>query len=187
VVPSGPHQHRYGHLAIHPYPGELEGEITLNGGQRLTVRPIRPEDAAMELAFVEGLSDHSRYMRFFNPTKTLAPRLLARLTQLDYEREMALIALDHGAMRGVARYSPMSDGTTCEFAVTVADDWHGRGLATELMRRLIDCARSAGYLHISGTVLSDNHDMHRLMTRLGFKGTRGRDDPTVIEFAQALA
>ena len=184
--PASAHPRRYGHLAIHPYPGELESEITLNGGERLRVRPIRPEDAAMELAFVECLSDHSRYMRFFNPTRTLAPRLLARLTQLDYEREMALIALDGDAMRGVARYSPKSDGTTCEFAVTVADDWHGRGLATSLMQRLIDCARDAGYLTISGTVLSDNHDMHRLMTRLGFKGVRSPEDPTVIEFAQAL-
>ena len=140
----------------------------------------------MELSFVECLSDHSRYMRFFNPTRTLAPRLLARLTQLDYEREMALIALDGEAMRGVARYSPKSDGTTCEFAVTVADDWHGRGLATLLMQRLIICARDAGYLTISGTVLSDNHDMHRLMTRLGFKGKRSPEDPTVLEFAQAL-
>jgi len=181
------HVRRYGHLAIHPYPAELEGEIRLNGGQRLRVRPIRPEDAAIELAFVEALSDHSRYMRFFNPTKTLEPRLLARLTQLDYEREMALIALDDGGMRGVARYSPMSDGTTCEFAVTVADAWQGRGLATELMRRLIDCARDAGYLRIAGTVLSDNHDMHRLMARLGFTGTLATDDLTVIEFARALA
>jgi RimJ/RimL family protein N-acetyltransferase len=56
-----------------------------------------------------------------------------------------------------------------------------------MMQRLIACARDAGYLRISGTVLSENHDMHRLMTRLGFKAERGRDDPTVIEFSQALA
>jgi acetyltransferase len=186
AIDAGGRRRRYAHLAIHPYPAELESAVTLTDGSRLLVRPIRPEDAAIELTFVEALSDHSRYMRFFNPTKTLAPRLLARLTQLDYEREMALIALDGGVMRSVARYSPMSDGTTCEFAVTVADAWHGRGLATLMMQRLIACAREAGYLRISGTVLSENHDMHRLMTRLGFNAQRGRDDPTVIEFSQAL-
>ncbi|MBL8385711.1 MAG: bifunctional acetate--CoA ligase family protein/GNAT family N-acetyltransferase [Burkholderiales bacterium] len=188
VAPAGAARRRYAHLAIHPYPSELERREALPDGGAVLLRPIRPEDAAIELAFVEALSDHSRYMRFFNPTKTLSPRLLARLTQIDYEREMALIALDDGGvMRGVARYSPMSDGVSCEFAVTVADDWQGRGLASLMMRCLIDCARATGYERIVGSVLGTNHNMHRLMARLGFAVRRDDDDPAVLEFSLALA
>jgi acetyltransferase len=183
--PERPHR-RYAHLAVHPYPSELETQERLKDGTPLTLRPIRPEDAQIELAFVEALSDHSRYMRFFNPTKTLAPRMLARLTQLDYEREMALVAFSGEAMIGVARYAPVADGLSCEFAATVADAWHGRGVAGLLMRRLIEAARASGYRRMTGTVLSTNDAMHGLMKRLGFEAARSADDPSLIEFTYAV-
>ena len=177
---------RYAHLAIHPYPSRLETGETLPDGTAVRLRPVRPEDAAIEQAFVAALSDQSRYMRFFNPTKSLPPRLLARLTQLDYEREMALLSFDGEAMTGVARYSPLRDGSSCEFAVTVADAWQGRGLGSLLMRRLIEAARGAGYASMLGTVLSTNHPMHGLMARLGFVASRSEEDPSLTEFTLQL-
>ena len=186
IDPNAPHR-RYAHLAIHPYPSALETDATLVDGTGIRLRPIRPEDARMELAFMEALSDHSRYMRFFNAARTMAPRLLARMTQIDYEREMALLAMVGAAMVGVARYSPLPDGLSCEFAVVVADQWHGRGIASLLMRHLIAAARDSGYRRMTGTVLGNNHDMHRLMTHLGFASSPVTDDPTVAEFALELA
>ena len=184
---AGAPARRYAHLAIHPYPAELESADILDDGTHLAIRPIRPEDAAFELAFFERLSDQSRYMRFFSSTRTLTRQLLARFTQIDYEREMALIALAGEKMLGVARYTPMSDGTSCEFAVTVADAMHGKGLGQLLMRRLIAAARRAGYARISGTVLGHNHAMIRLMALLGFAARRDDGDPSLLEYSLDLA
>ena len=178
---------RYSHLAIHPYPARLDRREALRDGTAMVVRPIRPEDAGIELAFVEALSERSRYTRFFNPTRTLSPRMLARFTQVDYERELALIAIPPGdgagPMAGVARYSPNADGTSCEFAVTVADAWHRRGVAGILMRRLIDAAREAGYARMAGSVLSSNGNMRALMRSLGFTMHADPADTTVVEYA----
>src|SRR5207247_3167087 len=85
--------HGYRHMAIHPYPAELETTVTLRDGSRLRVRPIRPEDATAEIAFVAALSDESRYLRFMHHLHELTPQMLARFTQVDYDRELALIAL----------------------------------------------------------------------------------------------
>ncbi|MBL8380596.1 MAG: bifunctional acetate--CoA ligase family protein/GNAT family N-acetyltransferase [Burkholderiales bacterium] len=174
---------RYPHLAIHPYPAHLEEHATLGSGALVSLRPVRPEDAVIEREFVEALSENSRYMRFFNPARTISPRLLARLTQLDYERELALLAFHDNAMIGVARYSPNLDGTSCEFAVTVADAWHGKGVATLLMQRLMAAARAAGYARMTGTVLANNYPMHALMAGLGFAAEPVADDPSLLEFA----
>ncbi|HEX4329522.1 MAG TPA: bifunctional acetate--CoA ligase family protein/GNAT family N-acetyltransferase [Burkholderiales bacterium] len=171
---------RYSHMAIHPYPAALMRTETLRDGTQFLLRPIRPEDAAIETRFVESLSEQSRYMRFFNPIKSLSLRLLARLTQVDYDRELALLATQgEGAAEhiiGVVRYSPNADGVSCEFAIAIADDWHGRGLGSLLMRRLIEAARVAGYQRLTGSVLEGNSKMHSLMRRLGFApGPRGAD------------
>ena len=138
----------YRHMAIHPYPIELVGDATLRDGTVLHIRPIRPEDAEQERAFVLGLSDETRYFRFFYRLHDLTPAMLARFTQVDYDREMALVALDdgHGPKKapvfvGVARYTTNPDGESAEFAVVVADAWQGRGVGRLLMRRLIECAK----------------------------------------------
>ena len=177
---------RYSHMAIHPYPTALIRNETLRDGTKLLLRPIRPEDAQIEREFVEGLSEQSRYMRFFNPLKYLAPRLLARLTQVDYDRELALVAtIGEGQeehIAGVVRYSPNADGTSSEFAVTVADDFHGRGLGSLLMRRLIEAARAAGYQRLTGSVLESNDKMHVLMRKLGFKPAPKGEDMSIAEY-----
>ncbi len=184
---------RYSHLAIHPYPTRLESSASLRDGSVINIRPIRPEDARMELAFVEGLSEQSRYMRFFNPARSLPARMLARFTQVDYERELALIALPGEPtaagvthMIGVARYTPDADGTSCEFAVTVADHWHHRGLARLLMQRLIAAAHEAGYQRMTGTVLGVNTAMRSLMQALGFSARATPQDPSVLDYTLDL-
>jgi len=179
----------YRHLAIHPYPAHLETRAALADGTALRVRPIRPEDAALERDFVEHqISEQSRRTRFLGAVRTLTPEMLARLTQLDYERELALIALseDTDQMIGVARYNPNPDGESCEFAVTVADAWQRRGAGTLLMERLMDAARDAGYRRMTGNVLPDNDAMLHLARSLGFEVPATAMASTVIEITRVL-
>jgi acetyltransferase len=169
----------YPHLAIHPYPSELEGEIPLKDGTRLPVRPMKPEDVELELAFFGGLSERSRYQRFMQQLSELPPRLLARFTQLDYDRELALVVLYEGRFVSVGRYAPNPDGTTAEFALTVADEWQGKGIGRALLERLCTSAREAGYAALYGNILADNRDMLHLAARLGFTES-SRDGNEVV-------
>jgi acetyltransferase len=176
---------RYGHMAIHPYPSEMEEEIALRSGTKISVRPIRPEDADLELRFFEGLSERSRYQRFMQHLPHLPPRMLARFTQLDYDRELALVALHAGAFIAVGRYSPNSDGVTAEFALTVADAWQGKGLGRALLERLCAAARAAGYQALYGFILEANREMLDLAQRLGFvEEARTGTDVTVVRRLQ---
>ncbi len=161
---------RYGHMAIHPYPAELEGSIALRDGRRVPVRPMRPEDAALERRFFDSLSEQSRYQRFMQYVPQLTPGMLARFTQLDYDRELALVALDpaSGEFVAVGRYAPNADGITAEFALIVADAWQGKGMGRALLERLCDAARDAGYEALYGHILNANRDMLDLAARLGF-------------------
>jgi acetyltransferase len=176
---------RYSHMAIHPYPSRYERAEVLGDGERLLVRPIRPEDARMELAFVEGLSDQTRYLRFFSSKQTLSPKMLARLTQVDYDNELALVAVRSAVPQdeiiAVARYVPMPDGRTCEFAITIADRWHGKGLGTLLMRRLVAAARDSGYTTMFGQILAVNEKMLRLARNLGFAIGADPEDRSIVE------
>jgi acetyltransferase len=162
------------------YPTALEGALTLLDGSTVPLRPIKPEDEALEARFVSGLSQNSRYQRFLNQMKELSPPLLARFTHLDYDREMALVALAPagGEFIGVARYAPNAGGASAEFALTVADAWQGRGLGHALLEKLVACARAAGYAALDGIILADNSHMLELVTHLGFVRT-GRDGDTV--------
>ncbi len=167
---SLPTDTRYRHMAIFPYPVELEREIRLRDGTALRMRAIRPDDATRERAFVAAMSDTSKYYRFMHSVSTLSDDMIARFTQLDYDREMAIIALtpDEAVIAGVARYSPNADGKTVEFAIAIGDAWQSRGLGEQLMRNLVSCARDAGYDEIGGTVLHANQGMIALANRLGF-------------------
>jgi acetyltransferase len=169
---------RYGHMAIHPYPVELEEDVRLRDGARVSLRPIRPEDAELEKRFFDGLSANSRYQRFMQHMSTLPRELLARFTQLDYDRELALVAVHEGQFIGVGRYAPNPDGETAEFALVVADAWQGKGLGRILLERLSKAARAAGYRELYGCILPANHDMLDLAKRLGFT-ERSRDGAEV--------
>nr|MBL8410691.1 bifunctional acetate--CoA ligase family protein/GNAT family N-acetyltransferase [Dechloromonas sp.] len=164
---------RYSHMAIYPYPVHLIQEWQMNDGKVVTIRPIRPEDAELDQEFVKAMSDESRYYRFMDTLRELTQTMLVRFTQIDYDREMALVATiadDDGkeSQIGVARYVGNPDGESVEFALAVGDDWQKCGVGRKLMTALIECARMKGYRAVVGDVLSTNAKMFRLMTSLGF-------------------
>jgi acetyltransferase len=173
---------RYAHLAIHPYPEELETTLRLPAGDWVKIRPIRPEDASMEQAFVEGLSRETCRLRFLSSLRSLTPAMLARFTQIDYDREMAFVAVleDEGGEREVAvcRYITLPDGESCEYAIVIADAWQGRGLGRILMTTIIDAARERGLKTMIGWVLAANTSMLRLCADLGFAATPDEDPHT---------
>jgi acetyltransferase len=184
----------YRHMAIHPYPIELVGDATLRDGTVLHVRPIRPEDAELERAFVNGLSEQSRYFRFFYRLHELTPQMLARFTQVDYDRELALVAIDGGTAQqptrtfvGVARYTANPDGESAEFAIVTADAWHGRGVGRLLMERLIDSAKRRGLARLEGAVLRANVGMRRFCDGLGFVTREDPEEPEQVIVALDLA
>jgi acetyltransferase len=160
-------------MAIHPYPAELETSLTTRDGRKLRVRPIRPEDAAAEQAFVSGLSEETRYRRFMHHLHELTPQMLARFTQVDYDRELALVALaatpQGENIVGVARYVTTPDAETAEFAVVVADELQGKGTGHGLMRLLVNAARKRGLKRLIGYVLAVNAPMLKLMAAMGFE------------------
>lgn len=189
VRTSTPH---YAHMAIHPYPVELEGEARLGDGQRLFVRPIRPEDVELEQRFVAALSGETRYLRFFYQLHELTPQMLARFTQVDYDRELALVALARSAdgetadeFVGVARYILSADRSVAEFAIVIADAWQGRGVGRVMLERLADAARGNGVTRLEGTVLRSNVNMLRFVTGRGFATRDDADDPEQVVVSRA--
>jgi acetyltransferase len=180
----------YDHMAIHPYPSALERKLELSGGVSVTLRPIRPEDATMERAFVHGLSEQSKFLRFMFGLKDLTPAMLSRFTQVDYDREIALIALidtpDGEQQIGVARYTVLPDEQTCEFAIVVADAWQGKGLARRLLAQLADTARQRGLLTMSGVTMRENQRMIELSRSLGFQTRTDKDDPDLVQMTLDL-
>jgi Acyl-CoA synthetase (NDP forming) len=170
----------YAHMAVYPYPTHLVQEIRLSDGTDLTIRPIRPEDAEMEKEFVHNLSMEAKYFRFMETLNELTPSMLVRFTQIDYDREMALIATrvvdGREQQLGVARYTTLPDGESCEFAIVVGDQLQGKGLGTRLMKALIETAASRGLKTMRGEVLSNNTKMLALMKKLGFSIHTSPDD-----------
>jgi len=159
-------------MAIRPYPKELEEWIDW-GGERVLLRPIRPEDGERHLRFFARLDPEDVRMRVFVPLRELQSSQLARLTQIDYDREMAFVALVQSAggdweTLGVARAVTDPDNTEAEFAVIVRSHLKAKGLGALLMRKLIAYCRSRGTARIAGETLFDNAPMQKLATRLGF-------------------
>mgnify|MGYP002387042600 FL=1 len=179
-------------LAIPPYPAELAGTLQ-TGDEVLTIRPIRPEDAAAHGELFRRLSPQDVRYRFFSALRELSPEQLARMTQVDYEREMAFIAVREpaGETVGVARLVRESSavegqGGTGEFAVVVQPDVKGKGVASALMRRLIDWARGQGITMIVGQVLADNTPMLAFIRGLGFTLRRMQGESDVMEAVLSL-
>jgi acetyltransferase len=159
-----------------PPPSDPTGypkQAQLRNGTRVLIRPIGPEDAEREQAFVRGLSPESRYLRFMNSLRELSPGMLEEFTHPDPTREIALVALTGDAPAeqqiGVARCVKSAGGRSAEFAVVVADAWQGKGLGSVLMRELMSAARAAGVKELEGLVLASNHAMLELMLALGFE------------------
>lgn len=175
---------RYGHMAIHPYPADLVEFLQLKDGRPLIIRPIQPDDADREQDFVKRLSPQTRYFRFMQAVQELTPEMLVRFTQIDYDREMALVAMiedDEGQeiQIGVSRYVTAPDGENCDFAVVISDEWKGFGIGTILMESLMKAARSRGLKRIRGDVLPDNSRMLKLMKKLSFHVSVSKEDPSL--------
>ncbi|WP_397473558.1 GNAT family N-acetyltransferase [Pusillimonas sp.] len=184
-----PESSGYRHMAIHPYPRRLVQNKRFDDDREWTMRPIRPEDAEALQEFIRGLSTEARYMRFVSMLRELTPRMLARYSRIDYDRELALVATvqvpntEHrGLLReqiiGFAHYLRHPDGRGAEFALVVGDDWQRRQLGTVLMLGLIEAAQFQGFSYIDGYVLTTNRGMLRLMESLGFRNDSIPDDPT---------
>lgn len=173
-------------LAIPPYPAELGRPFRLRSGEAVTIRPIRPEDAAAHAEAFRRMGAEDVRWRFFSPLKELSPQMVARLTQIDYDREMAFIAsrrhTDGGEETlGVARLIRQPGEETAEFAVVVDPGMKGQGLGRHLMERIIDWGREQGLAGIVGHVLADNAPMLAFVRALGFSVRRSPDDDEVNE------
>ncbi|MCF8038324.1 MAG: bifunctional acetate--CoA ligase family protein/GNAT family N-acetyltransferase, partial [Desulfohalobiaceae bacterium] len=164
---SSPH-----HLVISPYPGQYEEKGVVTDGLELHIRPIQPEDASLLVELFEELSQTSIYFRFFSLLRRLPQDMLVRFTQIDYDREIAQVALStvEGRERilAVARVIGQIDGKTGEFAVLVGDPWQGKGVGRELLQRCLQISRERGMDKIYGLVLKENTGMLRLAKKLGF-------------------
>ena len=201
VVESPSYQlERYAHMAIHPYPNQLVTSWELMDGTRITVRPIRPEDAEIERDFVRNLSPQAKYFRFMHALHELTQEMLVRFTQIDYDREMAFIAVvqqqpaqqqavqrgDNDIEIGVARYVMNPDRHSCEFALVVADEWQKKGIGSYLMTQLMQTAKNRGFNTMVGEVLADNKHMLDLAQHLGFSQHPHELDPGIAVVSKYL-
>jgi len=173
-----------------PYPSELVRTLTLRDGTRVVVRPIRPEDRQIEKEFVQQLSNESKYFRFMSGLRELSEAMLNRFTQIDYDRELALIAMVCENAKeteiGVARYVVNADNISCEFAVAVADAWQNRGVGTALILGLAAAARARGLRTMEGIVVARNSKMLGLMNALGFSVRAEPGDPSIRHVTKQL-
>jgi acetyltransferase len=190
----------HSHLSILPYPARYEQVWPLRGGGEVTVRPIHPDDASMLQDLVQHLSPESRYYRFVSSMTELPPSMLARFTLIDYDREMALVAVykersaagpdgemvETERIVGVSRYITNPDQSSCEFSLLVADDFNGKGLGSRLMLSIMDVAREKGLSEIEGLVLANNASMLKLMKGLGYSVKPFAEDPDFKLVTHAL-
>lgn len=180
-----------GHLAIVPYPADLS-ESWGEAGERVLIRPIRPEDAEAHAALFNRLTPEDVRFRFFNALRRLSPEQVARMTQVDYGREMAFVAVRDspegvpGETVGAARLVREPHTDLGEFAILVEAAMRGRGIGRRLMEKLITWAREQGMTEIVGQVLADNAPMLAFMRRLGFTLRRLPEEQDVLEARLAL-
>ena len=190
IAPRVPSADRYGHMAIHPYPAHLVTLWQLPNGSDVIIRPIRPEDAELTQGFVRGLSEETKYFRYMDAVRELSPAMLVRLTQIDYSREMALLAVtevEGGEVElGVARYAINPDGESCEYALVVNDQWQKQGIGHKLMDVLMDVARAKGLRFMEGEVLKTNRRMLKLSESLGFRVEPHPEDDGIRKISREL-
>lgn len=173
-------------LAIPPYPEEWVTRWTTRAGEPLAIRPIRPEDAEAHAEFFRRLTPEDIRWRFFSQLRELPPQQIARMTQLDYDREMAFVAVANRPdgteeLLGVSRLIREADGETGEFAVIVDRRMKGQGLGRHLMERLFAWAQASGIRTIAGQVLADNAPMLAFVRGLGFELRRSAEDEEVFD------
>ena len=160
------------HLVISAYPNQYESEVLLENVGTIRVRPIKPEDAPLLSDLFDSLSPQTIYFRFFTPLKSLPRHMLARFTQIDYDREIALVAIQesHNAekMLAVSRVILAKDQKSAEFAILVSDSWQGKGIGAELLKRCLSISTERNIREVYGIVLAENTTMLALGRKLGF-------------------
>ncbi|WP_413283311.1 GNAT family N-acetyltransferase [Vibrio sp. MA40-2] len=157
-------------LAIRPYPVELEEKVTLKNGESIKLRPILPEDEHAHAGFIKNVSKEDLYKRFFTEVGEFNHEALANLTQIDFDREIAFVAVtDVGEILGVSRALINPENTDAEFAILIRSDLKGQGLGRLLMTRIIDFCRNKGTTQMSGMTMPTNRGMLTLAQKLGFK------------------
>jgi acetyltransferase len=175
-------------MALRPYPVEWVRRLDVPGLGTIELRPIRPDDEALYEEFFQHVSATDARMRFFTPMRRLSHAHRARLTQIDYAREIAFVAIETGgALLGVARYHADPDYTQAEYGVLVRSDLKGRGLGWRLMEHLIAYARAEGLAELTGWVLAENTTMLHMCRKLGFAVEAAPDEPTLRLVRLALA
>jgi acetyltransferase len=174
---------------IRPYPRQWVHGWQSRDGVALTIRPIRPEDEPLMVDFHGTLSDRTVYLRYLHPialSQRVAHERLSRICFVDYDREIVLVAErsaadDRRQIVGVGRLSRLPWTPEAEFALLVSDGFQGRGLGTELLRRLLEIGRDERLRRIVGYISVENQEMLRVARNVGFKTRRRPDDPTIIE------
>ena len=174
-------------LAIRPYPSGWETELAA-GDKTYHIRPIRPADVALYPAFFTKVSPEDIRLRFLAPRKNFPDEMLLRLTQLDYEREIAFIALDDdtGELAGIGRLSSDPDKAVAEYALLVRSDLQGLGIGWTLFSRILDYAVSEGIGRVEGFVLDENSKMLAMCRALGFEVAHDPDEPGLCRVSRTL-
>lgn len=174
-------------LAIRPYPKALEKLVTLRDGRRFLLRPVRPEDEPLLQGMILRSSPEDVRLRFFTPLRELSHPQAARLTQIDYDREMALVAIApddrsprQDALYGVVRIAADPDNERAEYGVMVRSDLKGKGLGHALMDEILGYAAQRGIGEVYGEVLRENTTMLAMCLELGFQRTVDPDDPGIM-------
>jgi len=178
-------------LAIHPYPQKHEELVRLKSGKTYKIRPIRPEDEPALIENFEQMTQEEIRFRFFHVVRTMDHRMAARFTQIDYDREMALVVTDLGnspewKLYAVVRLIRDSFGEQAEFSLIVNHILAGQGLGTLLMRRIISYARTQQLSGIYGDVLAENAAMIAICKKVGFTVHKKLNDPGIIKVRLAL-
>ena len=176
-------------FAVRPYPKEWERALTLRNGQPVFVRPIRPEDQTLYRAFLARVSKKDLRLRFFSSMRVFTDAFVARLTQIDYARAIAFVALDRqtGELMGEARLHADANHERGEYGILIRSDLKGQGLGWELMRLLIEWARTEGLRVIEGQVLCENDSMLAMCRELGFTVRPDPTDPEISVVTYALS
>jgi acetyltransferase len=188
--PPGMTKEQFPRLAIRPYPAQYVSQLRLKDDSHVTLRPIRPEDEEMLVAFHSTLSDNTVRFRYFGlvPLKTrVAHDRLVRICFADYDREIAIVAEREGTDKsrqiiGVGRLNRLHGCNEAEFAVVVSDCWQGHGLGTRLLEALTEVGRAEKFTRIKGTILAANQGMLKVCRRIGFKVQRDAEGEFTAEF-----
>ncbi len=173
-------------LVIAPYPRHLETTARLRDGTSVQLRPARPEDEPLLQDLAGHMSAEDLRLRFFTPVRGLTHAVAARLTQIDYDREMALLAGHDGMALGIAHFFADPDRLQAEYAIAVRSDWQGRGVGYLLLTRLFDIARQCGIGELVGEVLRENGPMLEMCRTLGFTVGPDPDDPAILRVKKPL-